>query len=60
VLCWGANDYGQLGIGSTEPTVAPERSREVSLGEGVRAAELDARGHHHVCVRTIEGRIKCW
>jgi len=60
VICWGANDYGQLGAGSTAAIVHASAASQVALGTNVLAAELNARGHHHACVRTLDGRIKCW
>lgn len=60
VSCWGANDFGQLGAGSSASSIRASAAVAVSLGSNVLAAELDAQGHHHACVRTLEGRVKCW
>ena len=56
VKCWGSNQYGQLGDGST----ASDESRAVDvvgLSSGVSAI---AAGWHHSCALTTDGGIKCW
>ncbi|MGB7963092.1 MAG: hypothetical protein WCF12_09085 [Propionicimonas sp.] len=55
VKCWGANDLGQLGDGST--TSSPVPVAVVGLGAGVRSI---ASGYEHTCVVTTGGAVKCW
>jgi alpha-tubulin suppressor-like RCC1 family protein len=51
--CWGANDSGQLGDGTTS-----QRSSPVTvIGKGVAAA---AAGWNHTCVITTTGGVACW
>lgn len=54
VLCWGANDFGQLGGGSVQGhgpvTVA-------GLGSGVLAVSA---GRRHTCAVTSARTVKCW
>lgn len=53
--CWGANDAGQLGVGSVTPSqIEPQRA----LGQH-RFIAIDA-GDSHTCGVTAEGRVYCW
>lgn len=54
VRCWGANDVGQLGRGTTG---APQSSGAVTLPEPV--AQL-AAGDANACARTVSGKVYCW
>ena len=55
VECWGDNEYGQLGDGTSEARNAPVNV--VRLSSGLRAI---AAGGGHTCALTGEGGIKCW
>ncbi|MGB7540184.1 MAG: hypothetical protein WBM17_16710, partial [Anaerolineales bacterium] len=52
--CWGYNNAGQLGDGSTETRTEPV---EVAGLEGVTAV---AAGTAHTCARTAGGEVLCW
>lgn len=62
VKCWGANDGGQLGIGST--AAVGDQPGEVAalaavdLGAGRTAVAIDAGTH--TCVVLDNGAVKCW
>ena len=52
--CWGANDAGQLGTGSTLPSTTRQRTA------GVHAFIQISAGERHTCALDRERRILCW
>ena len=55
VQCWGANDYGQLGNGSTDA------SSPVPVGVKLKATALRLSAYDYdACVVDKNGAIECW
>ena len=63
VKCWGDNQFGQLGIGSTSDIGDASGEMAGSLTSvdlnGAAVREM-AVGYQHVCVLTSTGLVKCW
>lgn len=62
VLCWGANSYGQLGLGDTTSRYGSNMGNglpSVDLGTGRTAMAVSA-GAFHTCTILDDGSIKCW
>jgi alpha-tubulin suppressor-like RCC1 family protein len=54
LVCWGYNDLGQLGDGTTvnKPQPVPV--------SGIGATIETAVGGHHTCARASDGSLSCW
>ncbi len=64
VKCWGANSYGQLGLGNTDnrgdaPNEMGDALPPVDLGTG-RTAKALGIGANHSCAVLDNGEVKCW
>ncbi|MFZ9818862.1 MAG: RCC1 domain-containing protein [Ilumatobacteraceae bacterium] len=64
VICWGLNDYGQLGQNSTTSigdtsTTKVEDTTPIDLGVGRTALAL-AAGDSHTCAILDNSSVKCW
>ncbi|HWB69674.1 MAG TPA: Ig-like domain-containing protein, partial [Solirubrobacterales bacterium] len=60
VRCWGLNEKGQLGLGSTTTVgdnESPASVSAVSLGQPALAI---AAGGSHACARIVGGTVRCW
>jgi alpha-tubulin suppressor-like RCC1 family protein len=54
VACWGANDAGQLGDGTTQ-----DASQPVPV-LGITSARSVAAGGRHTCVLLADSTVRCW
>ena len=59
VRCWGENDDGQLGDGSTDDSSLPVVVRYLNGNPLTGVTQLSA-GQQHVCVRLGSGQARCW
>jgi len=64
VKCWGRNDFGQLGQGTSTnigdlPNQMGDNLPPVDLGTGKTALAL-AAGGYDACALLNDGHIKCW
>ncbi len=62
VVCWGANSFGQLGVGDqVERGSTPD-----SMGDALVAVDLPAgvvslsSGGEHTCAALVDGTLHCW
>ncbi|MEX1254421.1 MAG: flexitail domain-containing putative surface protein [Dehalococcoidia bacterium] len=55
VQCWGLNDFGALGDGTTSQRTTPVNVSGLASG----AAAVEA-GRWHTCARMAAGGVKCW
>jgi alpha-tubulin suppressor-like RCC1 family protein len=55
LMCWGNNDFGQLGDGTNRSSDTPVG---ISRTKG-RVAAISA-GYGHTCALTVSGGVRCW
>jgi hypothetical protein len=56
IMCWGENDFGELGDGTTEDREQP--TQVIGLDE---VATIDVvLGNSHTCALVDDGRVFCW
>ncbi len=64
VKCWGNNNIGELGIGTTDDMgnntgEMGDNLPSIDLGTG-RTATAIAAGYYHSCAALDNGAVKCW
>src|SRR5262249_13565716 len=57
IRCWGSNDHGQLGDGTTADRAMAASSPTLFAGTPIKAI---APGYVHTCVLTAAGAVYCW
>ncbi|MFM2183710.1 MAG: hypothetical protein RJB61_2004, partial [Actinomycetota bacterium] len=55
VVCWGHNEFGQLGDGTLDIRTSP-----VAVTGLTAAVSAVAVGDYHSCVLTTAGAVQCW
>lgn len=60
VRCWGNNDFGQLGDGTTTLRLTPISVRTSKDGAPLTDVLALAPGDFHTCVLMNGGEIRCW
>jgi alpha-tubulin suppressor-like RCC1 family protein len=55
IICWGANNTGQLGDGSTNTSTTPKPVADMAMD----FVALDA-GTNHACAIRMGGELACW
>lgn len=58
VYCWGANMYGQAGVGLSDVIIA-QPTQVAGLLDGKKVKTI-ATFYAHTCALTEEGRLYCW
>ena len=57
VSCWGANNFGQLGDGTTSTRYTPTPNSGFGIG---RTAVALSSGSSHTCAILDDGSVSCW
>ncbi len=58
--CWGANQYGQLGDGTTVGHPLPAQVTQLGASVGAVALSQDSIGNDHTCALKVDGTLWCW
>jgi alpha-tubulin suppressor-like RCC1 family protein len=56
VRCWGANDSGQLGDGTTQLRRAPVTVPPIGIGAAIGVVA----GTGYTCILGVRGNVQCW
>jgi alpha-tubulin suppressor-like RCC1 family protein len=59
VRCWGSNNFGQLGIGTTD-TIGDDEKPEVNANLGGASVKAISAGNRYTCALLAGGQVRCW
>lgn len=60
MVCWGANDRGQIGVGAPDATSSKAVSAFDAAGSELVGVKQMALGDSHTCVLLDDGGVLCW
>ena len=60
LVCWGKNEYGQLGVGDRDNRSRPAMVSGIDGSTADSTAIAVAAGGSHTCAVMESGRVKCW
>ena len=60
VYCWGNNDNGQLGDGTTNDSAVPIAVDTSGVLAGKTVVDVVRGGMYHTCALTSDGKVFCW
>ena len=60
IKCWGKNDYGQLGDGTTTQRTTPVNVLVSPGGTALTGVSAIVTGSDHACALMATGGVKCW
>ena len=58
VLCWGGNQFGQLGNGNTD-NIGDDELPSVTASVGGDVSQISC-GENHTCALLTNGKVRCW
>ena len=58
--CWGLNDSGQIGDGTSTTRATPVAVSQGGLPSGVTANQIANRGGGHTCITGSDNQSYCW
>ena len=58
--CWGHNDGGELGDGTTSDRTTPVAVSTAGTPLAGKTLQQITAGHYHTCARTTDGQAVCW
>jgi alpha-tubulin suppressor-like RCC1 family protein len=60
VECWGQNESGELGDGTTDPSAFPVHVRDLKGAAAVTASATISLAFGYSCARLADGTVGCW
>lgn len=60
VLCWGSNEFGQIGDGSDFSLPANQRRLRATAVAGLESVTSITAGSAHTCAVSSTNKVRCW